>query len=316
MIAGGWRIWLMVPPAELEGRADSGRSEKLFTIIKASVGRVARGFGYSIVRHTTLSQLMTTSAALDAEIKGLRAVMEQGRREARPDINIATDSLIDFQIEMAKYYVKISMGDIEPSFTPIYDRCKAWSVASVEQLYAIYQAMAYLVQAGLPGDVVDCGTGRGGAAMSAMLSLMHFGVADRRIVLYDSSDTTTALATSAAKTQPDTDSELPDHLNSTGYPPNLISVRRGMLERTLATGLPRDIAFMRLNTDCYVSTMQALSVLFPRVVPGGVIVVDDCGPLLGPRKAFEDYCTEQQVPLLLSRVDYRSRVTVKTAGNA
>jgi len=51
-------------------------------------------------------------------------------------------------------------------------------------------------------------------------------------------------------------------------------------------------------------------------VPGGVIVVDDCGPLLGPRKAFEDYCTEQQVPLLLSRVDYRSRVTVKTAGNA
>jgi len=305
----------------------------LFTAVKASVRRVAHAFGISIVRHSTLTQLLATSAAqnaevqrlravdaeverlraVDAEVQRLRAIIEQGRIGARPDINIAADSLIDFQIEMAKYYVKISMGDIEPSFTSIYDRCKAWSVASVEQLYAIYQAMEYVVKAGLPGDVVDCGTGRGGAAMTAMLALGHFGVTDRRILLFDNSDTTAAV-TSAARARPETDSDLRDRLNTTGYPSGLVSVQQGMLERTLAADLPRDIAFMRLNTDCYASTMQALSALYPRVVPGGVIVVDDCGPLLGPRKAFEDYCAEGQLPLLLSRIDYRSRVAVKTAG--
>lgn len=285
----------------------------MFTAVKASVNRIARVFGYSIVRQSTLSQLMTTSAARDAEIQGLRAVIQQGSREARPNIDIPADSLIDFQIEMAKYYVKISMGDIEPPFTPIYDRCKALTVASVEQLYAIYQAMEYLTKAGLAGDVVDCGTGRGGSAMTAVLALMHFGVTDRRIVLFDNSDITTAMAGSSVETPPDADSNIQGHLNTTGYPSTLISVRQGMLERTLTTDVPPDIAFVRLNTDCYVSTMLALSVLFPRVVSGGVILIDDCGPLLGPRKAFEDYCTEQQVPLLLSRVDYRSRVAVRTA---
>jgi hypothetical protein len=42
---------------------------------------------------------------------------------------------------------------------------------------------------------------------------------------------------------------------------------------------PDQIAFLRLDTDYYSSTKVELETMFPRLSPGSVLIVDDCGPV-------------------------------------
>lgn len=53
--------------------------------------------------------------------------------------------------------------------------------------------------------------------------------------------------------------------------------------------LPENIAILRLDTDWYESTKIELEVLYPRLRPGGILIVDDYGHWLGARKAVDEY---------------------------
>jgi hypothetical protein len=65
----------------------------------------------------------------------------------------------------------------------------------------------------------------------------------------------------------------------------------GPVERTLLdpANLPERIALLRLDTDWHASTKLELEVLYPRLAPGGFLIVDDYGHWLGARKAVVDY---------------------------
>lgn len=49
------------------------------------------------------------------------------------------------------------------------------------------------------------------------------------------------------------------------------------------------IALLRLDADWYESTMDCLNFLFPKVVPGGIIIIDDYYTWEGCTKAVHDY---------------------------
>jgi hypothetical protein len=51
--------------------------------------------------------------------------------------------------------------------------------------------------------------------------------------------------------------------------------------------------------------------LFPRLVSGGVLIVDDYGEYEGARQAVDIYFEEASVALLLHRVNYTFRISVK-----
>jgi hypothetical protein len=68
---------------------------------------------------------------------------------------------------------------------------------------------------------------------------------------------------------------------------------------------------LRLDTDWYESTRHELLHLYPRLVRGGVLVIDDYGHWAGARKAVDDYIAEHKLCLLLNRVDYTARIAVK-----
>jgi hypothetical protein len=65
----------------------------------------------------------------------------------------------------------------------------------------------------------------------------------------------------------------------------------GPVERTLLdpANLPERIALLRLDTDWHASTKIELEILWPRLAPGGWLIVDDFGHWLGARKAVMDY---------------------------
>jgi hypothetical protein len=88
---------------------------------------------------------------------------------------------------------------------------------------------------------------------------------------------------------------------------------KGKVEDTVPKNAPEKIALLRLDTDWYESTRHELVHLFPRLLPGGVLIIDDYGHWQGARKAVDEYIAGNQVKILLNRVDYTGRIGVKIA---
>ncbi|HSR89761.1 MAG TPA: TylF/MycF/NovP-related O-methyltransferase, partial [Gemmatimonadales bacterium] len=74
---------------------------------------------------------------------------------------------------------------------------------------------------------------------------------------------------------------------------------------------PSTISLLRLDTDWYESTRHELTHLFPRLSPGGVLIIDDYGHWQGARKATDEYFARHSVRMLLNRIDYTGRIGVK-----
>jgi O-methyltransferase len=87
---------------------------------------------------------------------------------------------------------------------------------------------------------------------------------------------------------------------------------KGDVAQTLrvAKSLPERISVLRLDTDWYESTRLELEVLYPRLQPGGVLIVDDYGYWGGARKAIEEYFSTHPKPFF-QYVDHSARMGIK-----
>ena len=65
-----------------------------------------------------------------------------------------------------------------------------------------------------------------------------------------------------------------------------------------------------MDTDWYESTRHELEHLYPRLVSGGVLLIDDYGHWAGSRKAVDEWLEQTGERLLLCRVG-KGRVAVK-----
>ncbi len=98
--------------------------------------------------------------------------------------------------------------------------------------------------------------------------------------------------------------EVRGNLLRTGLAVDRFVFVQGKVEETLPGTLPTGpISILRLDTDWYESTRHELVHLFPRLSPGGVLIVDDYGFWRGSRDACDEYFREHDVKILLSRVD-------------
>ena len=95
------------------------------------------------------------------------------------------------------------------------------------------------------------------------------------------------------------------------YPEARIHYVRGRVEDTLPTQAPAQIALLRLDTDWYESTKHELEHLYPRLVSGGVLLIDDYGHWKGARQATDEFIAATPDFGLLTRIDYTGRVAIK-----
>ena len=86
---------------------------------------------------------------------------------------------------------------------------------------------------------------------------------------------------------------------------------KGKVENTLPEYAPKQIALLRLDTDWYESTKHELIHLFPRLVSGGVLIIDDYGYWIGAKKAVDEYFSQTKTKILLNRIDQTGRIAVK-----
>ncbi len=54
-----------------------------------------------------------------------------------------------------------------------------------------------------------------------------------------------------------------------------------------------------------------METLWPRLAPGGVLIVDDYGHWKGSRQAVDEYIAENNLAILLNRIDYTGRLAIK-----
>lgn len=227
-----------------------------------------------------------------------------------------------------------STGELPPDFSPedvaVWQAVSPFTMTSPERIASLCAAVRHVVRAKIPGDIVECGVWKGGSMMAAARTLIKEGDSARRLHLFDTFEGMTPPG--AADVSIDGDSaarllaispkqdlvwahspleEARKAVLSTGYDPDKISFVKGRVEDTIPAQAPARIALLRLDTDWYESTRHELVHLYPRLVPGGVLIIDDYGHWKGARKAVDEYLAENGISLLLNRVDYTGRIAVK-----
>lgn len=223
-------------------------------------------------------------------------------------------------------------ADLDTEFLPILAKCQAATMTSVERLYALYKAVEYLSAAQIEGSFVECGVWRGGSIMCATLSLQRAGDTSRSIYLYDTfegmvppEEVDVDLSGQPASAQLAAEQRNKDsyiwayspleavraNVESTGYPSSRVHYVKGPVEDTIPATIPDAIALLRLDTDWYSSTYHELHHLFPRLVKGGVLIIDDYGHWQGARRAVDEYFGASEVKILLNRIDYTGRIAVR-----
>jgi hypothetical protein len=219
--------------------------------------------------------------------------------------------------------------DLEQDFWEVFRRCRPFTFSTVERMYALYQATRHVVEKGIPGALVECGVFRGGSCMVVAHTLLSLGEEERPIYLYDTFEGMTppgaqdrAGPRPAGVLHPGVGTpfnqeawapleEVRRNVFGTGYPPDRFVFVRGPVEKTIPRTAPEEIALLRLDTDWYESTYHELRHLFPRLSPGGVLILDDYGLLQGCRQAVDRYLAETGAQLLLGRIDFAARYSIK-----
>lgn len=212
-----------------------------------------------------------------------------------------------------------------------------FTMTSAERLWALMQAVRYVVTEGIAGDFVECGVWRGGSVMMMASELVELGVTDRNIWLYDTfAGMTTPTRhdveahSGANATQLLAETEIADGNNiwcvagrsdvegnvfSTGYPRDNFTFVEGDVAQTLLTSTPSAVAILRLDTDWYESTQKSLEALYPRLSVGGVCILDDYGHWLGARQAVDEYFAQRGARPFMMPIDYSGRMFIKPASH-
>ncbi len=221
--------------------------------------------------------------------------------------------------------------DLGKEFREMYAKAKPYTLTSIERMFSAYNAVEYVVNANVPGDIVECGVWRGGSSMMMALHLVHLKNTERNMYLYDTFEGMSVpiegekslFGEDAMQTWKDSQTEdvnewcyapiedVQTNLESTGYPKEKLHYVKGKVEDTIPGTLPKAISILRLDTDWYESTYHELIHLFPLLSKNGVLIIDDYGHWEGARGAVDKYIKENNITILLNRIDYTGRIGIK-----
>lgn len=166
---------------------------------------------------------------------------------------------------------------------------------------------------GVEGDFIETGVWRGGACIYARAILAAHGDRTRRVFVADSfrglprpdeeafpedrGDTHAEFQELAISQQ-----QVAANFSRYGLLDDRVVFLEGWFKDTLPTAPIEKLAVLRLDGDMYESTIQALEALYPKVSPGGFVIIDDY--LLGPcAKAVHDYRDRFGISAPLTDVD-------------
>ena len=252
-----------------------------------------------------------------------------GYELARPRPNRSTAKKKAASAAAAKPATFALPKDYDSEAQSIIRAVKPWTMTSPDKLYALILAVRHIVKHKIPGDIVECGVWRGGSMQATAHTLLEVGDTSRQLYLfdtfegmpppteedrrYDGKSAEDLLATSERTAHVWAVAALEDvqhGMSQVGYPEDHVHFVQGTVEDTVPREAPEQISVLRLDTDWYTSTKHELEHLYPRLVSGGVLLIDDYGWWEGAKKAVDEFLEESGEQLLLLRMA-SGRIAVK-----
>lgn len=168
---------------------------------------------------------------------------------------------------------------------------------------------------GIPGDLIETGVWRGGVTILFRGVLDAYSDTDRKVWVADSFEGLPApnadlypadegfdlSAIDALKIGVDT---VKANFERYGLLDDQVQFLPGWFSDTLPTAPIDQLAVLRLDGDLYESTMDAITVLEPKVSPGGYVIVDDYGAFEPCRKAVDEYREANGITDPITTVDW------------
>ncbi|APG28027.1 hypothetical protein A7E78_09375 [Syntrophotalea acetylenivorans] len=193
----------------------------------------------------------------------------------------------------------LKYGETIPEFSELHDQVRRHTLLSEDRLGILYQLACQANH--VPGDAVEVGVYKGGTALLMATALKN---STQQIHLFD-----TFCGMPAAK--PDVDLHRAGDFSDTTAESvssllqnfNNIHLHPGLFPDSL----PRDwhnhrFSLVHIDVDIFSSTLACCRYFYPRLNPGGVMVIDDYGfpSCPGVRKAVDEYFNNcDQRPLYL-----------------
>ncbi|HEX2272390.1 MAG TPA: TylF/MycF/NovP-related O-methyltransferase [Acidimicrobiales bacterium] len=191
----------------------------------------------------------------------------------------------------------------------------AETMIGLVRLDNLQQCVVDVIRRGVPGDLIETGVWRGGATILMRGVLAAYGVTDRVVWAADSFE---------GLPRPDADRFAEDSGDPFwGYRDLAVSLdevkanfaRYGLLDDqvrflpgwfrdTLPSAPIEQLAVLRLDGDMYESTIVALEALYPKLAPGGYVIVDDYHAVSSCRSAVDDYRSASGIDEPIERIDW------------
>jgi len=183
-----------------------------------------------------------------------------------------------------------------------YEIVQPYSITSRERIYGLYECLEEIRKNEIKGDIVECGIYTGGNILGICEYLNYYNIIDVTVWGYD---TFTGMTKPSALDVDCSGKKADDIfqqvkcecsydfvinlLKKTNFSKDKIKLIIGDVLKTLNEDTPNKISLLRLDTDWYESTKKELEILYPKLVNGGFLIVDDFGHWQGSKKATEEY---------------------------
>lgn len=193
---------------------------------------------------------------------------------------------------------------------------EAETMIGMVRLDNIQHCIETVLRDGVPGDLIETGVWRGGATIFMRAVLAAYGDPSRIVWAADSFEGLPK--PDAAKSPLDAgdtawafSAELAVSLDAVkanfaryGLLDDRVRFLVGWFKDTLPVAPIERLAVMRLDGDMYESTMDALTALYPKLSPGGFVLIDDYGALPNCRAAVHDFRNRFGITDPIEQVDW------------
>jgi O-methyltransferase len=191
---------------------------------------------------------------------------------------------------------------------------EAETMIGLKRLENLQYCVTEVIRKNVSGDLIETGVWRGGASIFMRAVLKAYGDRTRIVWLADSFE---GMPKPDGRYQQDVSDRLWEMNEILGV--SLEQVQAyftryvlldeqvrflvGWFKDTLPTAPVKHIAVLRLDGDFYSSTMDALQSLYPRVSPGGYVIIDDYGWIPHCKQAVEDFRAEHKITEPIQQID-------------
>jgi O-methyltransferase len=188
------------------------------------------------------------------------------------------------------------------------------TMIGMKRLDNLERCVEDVIEQGVPGDLIETGVWRGGAAIFMRALLKAHGVTDRTVWAADSFE---GLPAPDAEKYPADAGDIHHTFTELAIPVDdvkanfaqygLLDDQVRFLEGWFRDTLPQApidrLAVLRLDGDIYESTTDALTALYPKLSPGGYVIIDDFH-IPSCREAVGDYRREHGITDEIERIDW------------